>query len=137
MKNSNTLFEKLFRIVKTLLLFTAIIASPGLHAQMDCSVTGKIIEEKSNLPVPFATVGLMISSEGDPHITAGTITDINGSFTIGPIKSGKYRIQASSVGYKTATKRLDIPIPGCMMPALFTCRIQCTLLAKPLCLVNG
>jgi hypothetical protein len=112
MKNSNTLFEKLFRIVKTLLLFTVITASPGLHAQLECSVTGKIVEEKSNLPVPFATVGLLRNSEGDPHITAGTITDKNGSFTIGPVKSGKYSIQVSSVGYKTATKKLDIITSG-------------------------
>ncbi len=112
MRKSNALFEKLFKHVKILLLFTAFTQPAGLHAQMNCSVNGKIVEENSNLPVPFATVGLVIRSEGDPHITAGTITDKNGSFTIGPVNNGEYWLQASSVGYKTAVKKLDIRTSG-------------------------
>lgn len=108
MKNSKVLFERQFDIAKILFFFAAIMLSPGLNAQMGSTVTGKIVEEKSKQPVPYATVGLMLSSEGMPNFIAGTITDENGLFTISPIMSGKYKLQASSVGYKTTTKSLDI-----------------------------
>ena len=75
---------------------------------MDCSVTGKIIEEKSNLPVPYATVVMKSHSEELPRLLTGVITDENGTFIIRKIQSGRYTLQASSVGYKTASVSFNI-----------------------------
>lgn len=75
---------------------------------MDCSVTGKIIEEKSNLPVPYATVVMKTDSVELPRLLKGVITDENGSFIFRDIQRGRYTLQASSVGYKTASVSLNI-----------------------------
>ncbi len=107
MKNSNKLSGRQFKDVKIIFFLAVIILSSGLQAQTDCLVTGKIIEQKSAQPVPYATVVLMTSSEDKPTFLSGTITDEKGMFTISQIKSGKYMLQVSSVGYKSVTKRLE------------------------------
>ncbi len=112
MKNSINHFGRQFKCAKLLFFLTALMVSPVLQAQIDCLVTGKIVEEKSNQPVPYATVVMMTSSVDTTQFLTGTITDGNGLFTINLIKSGKYKLQISSVGYKTTMIRLDISDTG-------------------------
>jgi hypothetical protein len=96
--------------VKTGCLLVAIFISAGLYAQNKSSVTGKILEEKSKLPVAFATVVLTKTSENRP--LTGTMSDKDGFFTISQIPNGRYKLRVSSVGYKLATRYFDISTPG-------------------------
>jgi hypothetical protein len=107
MKNSTNHFRSQFKYAKILFVFAVFSSCPALFAQSDCLVTGIIIEEKSNLPVPYATVVMMEPSEDMAHFISGAITDENGSFTIGQLTSGKYKLKVSSTGYKTVIKKLD------------------------------
>jgi len=94
--------------VKIGCLLMAIFISAGLYAQNKSTVMGKIIEEKSNQPLPFATVRLMKISETDSHFVTGAISDEDGTFFISPVQHGKYKLSVSSVGYKQAIKNIDI-----------------------------
>ena len=87
------------------MLITFLI-SAGLYAQDEAAVTGKVLEEKSRMPIPFATIALIKPSEKQP--ITGTISDKNGLFTISGIPKGKYKLRISSVGYKTATIYINI-----------------------------
>ncbi|MEL6558029.1 MAG: TonB-dependent receptor [Bacteroidota bacterium] len=66
------------------------------------SVTGQVSD--ANGPMEFATVGL----EGT---TFGTTTDENGNFSIGNIPAGFYTLKASSAGFRTFSKNIEVK-PG-------------------------
>ncbi len=73
----------------------------GKRKNMRMQQTGKIegyVYNEKNEPVPFSNV---ILYQAEKQIS-GTVSDINGSFTFGSIKSGKYSLVASSIGYKKA-----------------------------------
>ncbi len=112
MKNSKSLLERLLKNARILLFTASVITSPMLYAQKDCTITGIIVEEESKQPVPYATVGVISESDGAHLLITGSITDENGKFNISPLAKGKYKLQASSVGYKKATKRIDIANSG-------------------------
>jgi outer membrane receptor protein involved in Fe transport len=60
-------------------------------------LTGKLVEDGSGEPIPFATVALIDAS----GVTVdGTIADDNGDFIIKSIPAGTYKIQASFIGYE-------------------------------------
>lgn len=119
MKNSMNHFNRPFNHAKILFLFALMMVAPEILAQSDCQVTGKIVEEKSNQPVPYATVVLLTNAADTTHFITGAITDANGSFTISRISSGKYKLKASSIGYKTVTKSLDILNAGVHNAGIF------------------
>jgi hypothetical protein len=112
MKKSGNLFKIQFKHVRIVCIFAALFISAELNAQLNISITGKVIEEKSKLPVPYATVGLMSTSEGSPHLIKGTISDENGAFTISTAERSNYKLRVSSVGYKMSTKNITISGSG-------------------------
>jgi len=61
------------------------------------TVKGKILDEETGEPVPFANVALM---DGSDQIL-GTTTNFDGEYTLKPIPPGTYDIQISYVGYQT------------------------------------
>jgi len=61
------------------------------------TVKGKILDEETGEPVPFANVALM----DGPDQVLGTTTDFDGEYTLKPIPPGSYDIQISYVGYQT------------------------------------
>ena len=64
------------------------------------TVSGTIIDDISNDPIPSATVALWASR--DSSLITGTITQPDGTFTIDGIRPGSYYVQLSFVGYETA-----------------------------------
>ncbi len=66
-----------------------------LHAQSG-EIRGRVIDELTNEPVPFANVALQ-------ETTYGAVTDMEGKYLISGIEPGLYNLQASFVGYKTKT----------------------------------
>jgi hypothetical protein len=92
--------------IKFMLLAVAIVCFKGVYAQEKESITGKLIEENSNQPVPFATVALIKASDG--KIIGGTMSDDNGVFILTPVISGNYVLQVSNIGYKPVTRSIEV-----------------------------
>ena len=82
------------------------VAIVSVKAQEKQSITGKLVEEKSNQPVSFATVTLIKTS--DLSISGGAMSDENGVFKISPVIIGNYMLRVSNIGYKPATKNIDV-----------------------------
>ena len=61
------------------------------------SVRGKIIDSKTGKPLEYASISLTNTSWG--KIIEGTITDARGRFFMNKIRSGKYQISVSYLGY--------------------------------------
>lgn len=60
------------------------------------TITGKVTDELTNEPVPFANIVIQ-------NTTTGTTTDIDGTFTLTDLKPGVYNLQISYLGYTTKT----------------------------------
>lgn len=57
------------------------------------------------IPLPYAVVSL-------PEVGMATSTDSEGAFSIGPIASGTYRVEISSLGYETLVTTVELPAPA-------------------------
>jgi hypothetical protein len=81
-----------------ILIFLGIILFPAgsLAQEPTQTLRGQIIEEYTELPVPFATV---IISDSDPLI--GTMSDVNGNFRFNALPAGRISVKISMVGYKS------------------------------------
>lgn len=104
MKNLKILFNSWPLALLLILLLNSIT----LFAQSKSSIIGKVIESKNNEPVPFATISLFDVSDTLSKRMRGTVSDVNGNFTIDQIQNGKYYLRISSIGFKTATKTFSI-----------------------------
>lgn len=94
-------------MVGFLLLLTA-ATSAKLYAQKGIAVFGKIVEEKSSSPIPFATILLFKESKTGALPCYGTACNSAGEFTVKVEKAGSYRLVAKSTGYKMAAQHLSI-----------------------------
>ncbi|MFB6340234.1 TonB-dependent receptor domain-containing protein [Saccharicrinis sp. FJH62] len=83
------------------ILFLFIIFSHLLLAQSGV-IKGRIFDEASNEPVPFANVVIM-------GTTIGSTSDLDGNFTITGVEPGFVKLQVSFVGYQTKVSR-DISV---------------------------
>jgi len=92
--------------LKMVLLEISLFYNTGIYAQFDQSVTGKVIDEKTNQAVPFASVALFKDSGSKP--VRGTTGDSEGAFTIGQVPVGKYTLLVTFIGYKQASRMIDI-----------------------------
>ena len=79
---------------KMMLLVTCLFISLGLATAQVTKVTGTVISSEDNFPV----VGASVLVEGT---TLGTITDIDGNFTLENIPESAKRIVISFIGMKT------------------------------------
>lgn len=60
-------------------------------------ISGTLVDEKTNLPVGFATVILHLSR--DSSLVKGTYSGENGEFILGNLPEGNYYLQITFVGY--------------------------------------
>ncbi|MES2795001.1 MAG: carboxypeptidase-like regulatory domain-containing protein [Bacteroidota bacterium] len=79
-------------MIKSLLIFTLLLASYLGSSQSKYSISGIVLDDKSKTELPFVNVFL----EGT---TIGTQTDLNGKFSLSKIPKGSYKLVASMVGY--------------------------------------
>ncbi len=94
-----------------LMIFVILMPSiSGINAQEKQSITGKLIDMKSNQTVSFASVALIKASDSAP--VGGTISDENGVFVISPAPMGNYRLFVSVIGYKPVTQNINVVNPG-------------------------
>ncbi len=59
-------------------------------------VRGKIVDEESQMPLPFATIVILTL---DPVM--GTMSDENGLFRLEKVPVGRHNIQVSFIGYES------------------------------------
>lgn len=62
------------------------------------SIDGVVLDNETNSPLSFATVKIVSQEE-----IVGTVADIDGYFILEGLKVGRYTLEASYVGYKSAT----------------------------------
>jgi outer membrane receptor protein involved in Fe transport len=84
------------------MLFLALLASVCIQAQTG-TLSGKITEKSSNLPISYATV--VIKEAG--KVVTGGITDDNGLFDIKNLALKKYDVEIQFMGYKTHSTTAD------------------------------
>ena len=68
------------------------------------TVSGSVLNSETGAPVSFANVYL-------PRLEKGTVTDSTGVFEIHGLPDGSFNIIFSSLGYKTASRTLTLPLP--------------------------
>jgi len=69
-------------------------------------VTGAIIDEATEEPIPYATV--VLKSLKDSSTVNGVITDENGEFKLTNIKLATYKLEVSFVGYANYTQKIEL-----------------------------
>ncbi len=84
----------------TLLLLT--FAAP-IFGQIS-SLTGKIVEESTQLPLEFVQVSLLRAA--DTTLVKGALTDPTGAFRLAEIPAGSYRLSISLLGFETHSDTL-------------------------------
>ncbi|NWG28825.1 MAG: TonB-dependent receptor [Ignavibacteriaceae bacterium] len=98
--------------MKIKIILAIVFISLQTFAQSTGSLTGKVVDDKTNDPLP----GVNVILKGTYY---GAATDFNGSFRINSISPGTYTVELSLIGYKTTqvtgtliesgrTKNLDI-----------------------------
>ncbi len=103
---------------KLLLVFALCFANLffGQETSKNISITGKVIEKKSNLPLEFATVTFINAS--DNKVITGAITDHKGSFMV-YLNSGKYTLKIEFIGLKNESiENIDLQ-NNQMLPTIY------------------
>jgi len=75
-----------------------------------CELTGKVLDKTSHEPIAYANISLY--SEKDSSLIAGSITDDNGMFLIDNMKTGKYQLKMSFIGYQSMVINNVLLQPG-------------------------
>ena len=88
------------KTVVGLVLYLASFAAWAQH-----SLSGKVVDAKSNLPLVGASVWTETASRG-------TVTDESGQFVLSKLPEGKLEIRISYLGYETERMTLNLPISG-------------------------
>jgi iron complex outermembrane receptor protein len=65
------------------------------------TLSGTITDKADGKPIPGASVSI-------PDLRIGTVSDVNGKYTIGQLPKGVYLVQVSFVGYATFNQRVDL-----------------------------
>lgn len=69
-------------------------------------ISGKLIDSTTNKPVEFASIAVY---DKNNKVIEGSMTDMNGAFTIKNLAKGSYKVVASFIGYKNAIiNKVDI-----------------------------
>lgn len=93
---------------KFFLTIVAAFTALAGFAQGNGRIIGVVMDEKSKLPVEFATVAL---TDAEGKTVNGTIADAKGKFEISKIANGTYTVTISFIGYETITKS-DLVLDG-------------------------
>ena len=85
---------------KLMLLMTCLMIGIGLVNAQTSKVTGNVISDEDGLPV----VGASVLVEGT---TIGTVTDIDGNFTLSNVPSSAGTLMISFIGYETQEVKIQ------------------------------
>ena len=96
--------KKLFPLILFLTLQPLFSQRPegsGGKSQELITISGKVLEQGTDVPLEYAT--LVLQSVSDPNKITGGITDIDGNFNV-ETEPGNYNISIEYIGYKTINK---------------------------------
>ena len=85
--------NKIYLLVITLLMCSFSITA---QSQISRGITGSIISEATNEPVPQANIRVL--QQSDSTFVTGKASDMDGDFSI-PVNNGSYIVQISFIGY--------------------------------------
>ena len=68
------------------------------YGQEDITVSGKVLETDTNIPLEYATITFKTTT--DNSVVTGGITDTKGKFSI-EVPAGTYNIYVEYISYKT------------------------------------
>ena len=94
--------KKLFILAITLSLCTLPMIA---QAQSETSISGKLIDEETEEPVPLASVRVL--QRADSAFVTGKASNAEGLFTI-PVKSGSYILHISFIGYNDVYRDVQV-----------------------------
>lgn len=92
--------------VITLILAACLLSFRDAGAQGKKYITGKLADARTSQPVSFATVALLRSA--DSTVSGGALSDDAGQFNLGPVIPGSYLLRVSNIGYKPATRLVEV-----------------------------
>ena len=90
---------------RLLLLCLTVMFSLQTFAQG--TVKGHVVDKATDESLQFVNAAVYAQND-TTKIVAGAITDANGSFTIGGLKNGRYRLVLSFVGYRDVVRQFNI-----------------------------
>ena len=90
--------------MKLSLYFLFLLSSLGIFAQNTGSVSGKVIDQKTNEPLPYVTI--VVKSNGTT--VTGGITDDKGEFEVSKLASENFTVEIQFIGYKTVVKQVNL-----------------------------
>lgn len=70
------------------------------------TITGKVLDNDSKSFIEYANIVLL--SVQDSSLITGTVSDVNGVFTLSDIQLGKYRLEVRFIGYNSRSFDVDI-----------------------------
>jgi iron complex outermembrane receptor protein len=110
-------------LISLLILF--LIATPIASAQSTGTVTGRVINAETGRPLPGVNVIVGGTDDGtdggtdngtddgtDGGSPRGTSTGPQGRFTVGPLGTGTYTLQARFVGFTPVSREVEVPAGG-------------------------
>lgn len=90
------------------LLFIAAVWMVGVTwVQAQGTVSGKVLNQKDKTPIDYASIAIKKLSS-DSSVVGATSTSSNGTFSIGNIGVGKYRLFVAYLGLKTLNKDFEL-----------------------------
>ncbi len=102
------------RLCLSLLIGLLFISGGCVRAQTTLSGS---IQDGTGKPLPFASVALL--NAHDSSIAKGTASDQRGTYAFEKVRSGRYLVQATAVGYqKVFSAILDVTTSPTVVPAL-------------------
>jgi iron complex outermembrane receptor protein len=81
------------------------------------TLTGIVTDKADGKPIPGATISI-------PDLRVGTVTDVNGKYSLNRLPKGVYLVQISFIGYSTFNQRLDFSKTATLNVKLQTSSIE-------------
>ncbi len=92
-------------------IFCLLIITISINTfSQNCELTGTILDKASQEPIAYANVSIF--STKDSSLVAGAITDDVGKFEIDHIKTGKFQVKMSFIGYQSLLLNNVLLEPG-------------------------
>jgi len=86
---------------RRLLPYLAVVLFPFFALAQAVDIRGVVADSTTGERIPFANVVL-------PGMTKGASSNLQGFYLIANAPQGRYQISASSIGYETRTKTIDV-----------------------------
>lgn len=105
MKRYINAIEQNFK-ARSLCLLIAFLSSMNGWSQEYATLSGKLSDESSNSPIPYANVALF--GKSDDKLIRGVISDTSGNFSFINLQAEHYLLKISMIGYEQISKEIDV-----------------------------